>query len=324
MEPFEVKILIKKYQSGKCTEEEKRLLESWYAFRNPDTINQLNAQEFQEDLLLIGQGLPLASVPEKKTISWPKIISAAASLLLIATAYLFYPILKDALPGTEMVSLRSPLKQTRELVLPDKSQVWINAQSTLKYPALFKGDSREVFLSGEAYFDISHNDKPFIIHTGKLSVTVLGTAFNIKEDKIEGSVTVTVARGKVRVANGNQILGVITPNEQIKFDLQNNRYSKQTVNALHVTPWKKIDLSFEDVTFEEAARQIEARYNVKVIFKNSGLKNCRFTGASINGESISQVLDVICTFNQATYQLNADGTVLIDGPGCGNRSENIR
>jgi len=213
--------------------------------------------------------------------------------------------------------LTVPLNQQKQITLPDGSKVWVNASSQLKYPQQFNGKTREVFLSGEAYFDIKHDvNKPFIIHTGKIVTTVLGTAFDIKEDKMRHIIVVTVTRGKVSVANGNKQLGIITPNQQISFNLLDSKSVQTDVDASQVIAWQKSELHFEDITFADAALQLQQRFNVKINFSSNKIKDCRFTGTALRGEKLDKILKVVCAFNNATYQTKPDGSILIDGLGC--------
>src|SRR5688572_8298430 len=102
------------------------------------------------------------------------------------------------------------------LRLPDGSTVLLNEGSKLEYPITFSGDTREVFLQGEGYFDIQHNpSKPFVVKTANVTTTVLGTAFNVKAFPSEKHITVTVTRGKVKVSKDEKVLGVITHDQQI-------------------------------------------------------------------------------------------------------------
>jgi len=250
---------------------------------------------------------------------WKYIAAAAAVLAIFFTAYLEWPVLQNHLHPVQLTALTVPANQKKQITLADGSQVWVNAGSELKYPKAFDAKTREVYLSGEAYFDIKHDiSKPFIIHTGRVITTVLGTAFNIREDKTLHTIVVTVTRGKVSVANGNEPLGIITPNQQISFNIQSNKAVQQAVDATLAIAWQKIDLRFEDQTFAEVAKQLEQRFNVKIGFGNDRIKNCRFTGASLTGEKLEKVLKTICDFNNATYKIQPDGSIIIDGPGCGN------
>jgi ferric-dicitrate binding protein FerR (iron transport regulator) len=240
--------------------------------------------------------------------------AAVAAAILIGFFMLFYNANQADI---QLAILKTPVSVQKAITLADGSRVNINAGSELKYPQAFNGKTREVFLSGEGYFDIHHDAaKPFIIHTGKTVTTVLGTAFNIKEDKLNHTVVVTVTRGKVSVANGDHFLGVITPDQQLSFNTNDGHASKLYVDATKVIAWQKANLQFDDVTLEAAAKQLEQQFNVKITFANDRLKRCRFTGASPAGDNLHTVLTAICGFNNASFQINKDGTVLISGEGC--------
>src|SRR5207248_3097180 len=115
-------------------------------------------------------------------------------------------------PASSLVLARAesyaiPVAWTRHIVLPDSSTVVLHAGSRLLFPEAFSVNTREVTLVGEAYFDIVHREaQPFIIHTGQLKTTVLGTAFNIRAYDSSQEVMVSVTKGRVRVESGNQVL----------------------------------------------------------------------------------------------------------------------
>lgn len=265
----------------------------------------------------------LNRLPEKKPARLNPVflygiaLAACAVLAIFLILYLKLPNFKSS--PIQFSVLKTHTDQKEQIMLADSSRISVNAGSELKYPKQFKGNTREVFLSGEAYFDIRHDAaKPFIIHTGSVTTTVLGTAFNIKEDKIKHTVEVTVTRGKVSVANGNIPLGVLTPNHQLSFNVQDNKVAEHVVIASAVTAWQKIKIHYEDMTFAEAAAKLEQRYKVKISFSNNRIKDCRFTGASLTGDNLDTVLKTICEFNNATYKTQPDGSIIIDGPGCNN------
>ena len=316
MENKEIETLLKKYQEGEATEAEKAMLESWYLQRDVNAITELSAWEFSEDLALIAEGLPLYQ-PVRKMNWWPRIAAVAAVLAIFFAGYLAWPFLQSRLHPVQLSALRVPENKKERLALADGSKVWVNSGSELKYPKQFNGKTREVYLSGEAYFDIRHDaSNPFIIHTGNVITTVLGTAFDIKEDKSLHTIVVTVTRGKVSVANGTHRLGIITPNQQISFNVVSKQSVQTDVDAAQVIAWQKSNIYFDDITFADAAAQLQQKFKVNISFKNDKLKNCRFTGTSLHGDNLGKILKVVCAFNNATYKTNADGSILIDGPGC--------
>lgn len=318
MENKDIELILTKYQERKASDAEKALLESWFLSPDLDAISELGPEAFGKNLLLMGEGLPLQGVV-RKISWWPKVAAVAAALALFFMAYLERPLIHNGHHPVILTALTAPSGQPKQLTLADGSTVWVNRGSELKYPKSFDNKIREVYLSGEAYFDIRHDaTKPFIIHTGNVITTVMGTAFDIKEDKTNHTIEVTVSRGKVSVANGRKLLGIITSNQQISFNTSNEKTTLQKIDAAQVAAWQKVDLKFEDVTFAEAAKRLENRFRVKISFGNDKIKNCRFTGASLTGDRLEKVLKAICDFNNATYQTQPDGSIVINGPGCTN------
>ena len=322
-----IEALLARYLKGETSQEENEVVEQWLeANNNPHSewqhFNQSRKDQWLTDVFAQVQHTIRANkpnviiMPQRKYL-WQRIAAVAAVLIICFTLYLEWPALQNRLHPVPLTALTVPLNQQKQITLPDGSKVWVNANSQLKYPQQFKGETREVYLSGEAYFDIQHDaGKPFIIHTGKIITTVLGTAFNIKEDKNSHAIIVTVTRGKVGVANENKQLGILTPNQQISFNLLNSKSTQTEVDAQQVIAWQKTDLHFDDITFAEAAAQLQLRFNVKINFSNDKVRNCRFTGTALKGEKLDKILKVICTFNNATYETKADGSIIIDGAGC--------
>lgn len=327
MKNTEVLALLEKYRERKCSEQELAFLDRWYEDRDVNGIATLNESQFKEDLLYIAEGLPLYhsvihEVPMvHKRKLWPQFSAAAAAAILLIGVflYLYSPFFGKQNRSAQLIALNVPADQQRQLTLADGSTIWINAGSKVEYPKQFDGKTREVYLRGEAYFDIKHDpSKPFIIHTGKVQTTVLGTAFNIKEDPNSHQVTVTVTQGKVSVANGREVLGIVTPNQQISFNTTNHKYTLANVDAQKAIEWQKKDLYFDDISFADAAIKLGQRFKVKISFENEKISACRFTGTALNGENLDQILKVICSFNNASYQTQADGRILIKGEGCEN------
>lgn len=248
-------------------------------------------------------------------------ISAAATVILILSIGLLLMSQKNKTEKFTEVKKEKPQSKkdtTHKWVkLPDGSSVQLNLDSYLEYPDTFEGKAmREVRLVGEAYFDIKHDAKhPFIIYTGKIKTTVLGTAFNINAYDADHAVTVTVTRGKVKVEDEKKVLAVLTPDQQMAWNVKLPEAIKLSVNAAKIVEWKKQDLIMDDISLVDAAQMIAERYGVKILFSNEKVKNCRFTAAFLNRNDITQVLNVVGDITGATLKLK-DNLVTIDGPGC--------
>jgi len=248
---------------------------------------------------------------------WMKVAAAVTLALLAGAIWYGRTSLKDE--SRFIAQASQPSASEHQFVkLSDGSTVVLNAGSHLEYPASFDGrERREVLLRGEGYFDIKHDaSRPFIVRTGNLTTTVLGTAFNIKAYDDEKNITVTVTRGKVQVSDEDRTLGVITPNQQITFDKLDRQSQQRAVDSNNAIAWKSHDIFFDDITLQEAATQLEGRFHVSIRFENEKTRTCRFTATFLNGEDLDQILHIICEFNGATYVRDAAGNLLIKGNGC--------
>jgi transmembrane sensor len=324
-----LKNLVDKYVRNTCTKTE---LEELFLYISQSKDNKHLTEEFlaiwngihPEEQLSSIDGNQLYSEIESR-ISVPPVrqlpfswIKAAAIILLTLSGGLLYFYFNHSVDTKKEVpaSAERLVQSSHRLIkLPDGSTVLLNDNSKLDYTT-FAENKREVNLTGEAYFDIvSDEQHPFIIHTGKLKTRVLGTAFNIRAYPDEMDVTVTVTKGRVEVESEHKKLGIITPNQQISFNKENNTTVQQNVLADSILAWKQNDLVFDNTNFEEAAVIISDRFNVTVTFSNESLKKCRFTASFLNEYNIHQVLTVLCDVNKATYEKIND-TIIIKGEGC--------
>jgi transmembrane sensor len=249
--------------------------------------------------------------------TWMKVAAAITLALLAGAIWYGRTSLKDESKYVAKASQPSAAEH-QFLKLPDGSTVVLNAGSHLEYPASFDGMARrEVLLSGEGYFDIKHDaSKPFIVRTGNLTTTVLGTAFNIKAYDDDKNITVTVTRGKVQVSDEGRTLGVITPDQEITFGKADRQSQQRAVDSNNAIAWKSHDIFFDDITLQEAAAELEARFHVSIRFENEKTRHCRFTATFLNGEDLDQILQIICEFHGSNYVRDAEGNMLIKGDGC--------
>ena len=327
MSKIDIEELLDRYLKGETSSQETEQVEAWLnSYQNPGSGWQQMDRTSKDKWLagLFQEIEATAGVHERKVMLmrpqrhlWLSVAAVAAMLTVFFSVYLAWPLLQSRLQTVRLTVLYAPVNQKKQVVLADGSTVRLNSNSQIKYSQAFSGKIREVYLSGEAYFDINHDAaRPFIIHTGKVITTVLGTAFNIKEDSQLHSVTVTVTRGKVSVANGSEVLGTITPNQQISFNSVSRRHIQTNVDARQAIAWQESDLHFDDITFADAAAQLQQRFKVRISFANGKVKNCRFTGTALKGEKLGDILKVICAFNNAAYKTKSDGSIIIDGQGC--------
>ncbi|OIV40221.1 FecR family protein [Flavobacterium johnsoniae] len=254
-----------------------------------------------------------------------RFVFAAASIALLA--FIGSTFFFKSNPVVPAATIEQPVKESsliafsgKQLVhLPDGSTILLNDNSSLKYDQdAFGTKTREVTLTGEAFFDIKRNEqKPFIVHTGKVQTRVLGTAFNINARSSSDNIEVTVARGKVQVGDTEKVYGVITPNQQIKVNRTTLNYEQHNnVSAAIVTEWKSNYLILDDINMQEAVALISQKYKVQILLSNEKIKNCRITASFLNEEDLDHVMKVICSVIETEYHYNKAGNILLDGKGC--------
>lgn len=202
--------------------------------------------------------------------------------------------------------------------LPDGTIVTLNASSKLDYPAAFKGPHRDVYLTGEAYFDVKHDpQKLFLVHTGNIVTQVLGTSFNIKAYSGDERISVTVANGKVLVkrTGDKEALGILLPGDQLQVDRSSVVGTLAKVDVKKVLSWVKENLEFDNTSFDEAALLLSNHFGVELRFEKEALRNCRFTGDFTNN-SLEQTLDIICALTKSSWRRESEKRILISGNGC--------
>jgi transmembrane sensor len=202
------------------------------------------------------------------------------------------------------------------LLLPDGSSVWLNAGSRLTYDSLYGTNLREVTLSGEAYFDVVRNpNKPFIIHTGKINIRVLGTVFNVKSYPGERTIETSLIKGSIEVSFPSQPTKkiILKANQKLVIDktetISNNNTNQATdasispVRIQHLnrigadsviaeTGWMQNRLYFNDMSFHELLKSMERKYGVSFQVADAALDTIHFTG-SFQNETVTQALDAL-------------------------------
>lgn len=303
---------------GKDYDEEVQTLldEFWNEPSSVTPMGETRAERIFNKIMASSQNAEPVTI--LRSWGWLKI---AAAILVIGIAALFYRS-EQYSPDTKVVQVKRDTgklnKPGRRFInLPDGSSVILNENSTLKLNERFGSNGkREVYLEGEAYFDVAHDAQhPFIVYTGELKTTVLGTAFNINSSAVDRTITVTVTRGKVEVGDDKGVYNILTPNEQIVVDKDLSRHLKRPVKAEEVVAWKSEDIYFDDVSMKDVAKQLEERFKVSIGFSNDAIKNCRFSATFLKSQSLDEILNVISEFNHSSYELN-NNTVIINGVGC--------
>lgn len=188
-------------------------------------------------------------------------------------------------------TLTTPRGGQFQLELPDGSHVWLNSASSLRYPTTFTGNSREVELDGEAYFEVSENKlKPFKVKTSDVSVQVLGTGFNVMAYQDDAIIKTTLVHGSVRVASGSQQL-VIKPGQQANLTSGARQFTLTEPDMEEVLAWKEGKFRFTNTPVQAIMRQIARWYDIKVIYKGD-ISDVALSGFISRRDDVEKLLDI--------------------------------
>ena len=311
-----IKYLFNQYFDNNCSRDEleelfsyiraadnDELLRSLVKKAYDDTRQKPSSQTYVNEsgnLILTGQEwISETPVPKKRPKTrWIPMLAAACVLAAVAAiAWLtLQPGHKAAVPATAATTKKTTERsEYKYVLLPDSTQVWLNASSSLEFPDHFGAAKREVTLSGEAYFDVKHADKiPFIIHTGKISTTVLGTAFNIKAYPDRENIIVSVSRGKVRVSYNNTPVATLIKGQQVKVSSVYSTAVEKKIAPAAVAAWQQGNMSYEDESFEDIIADLQRLYNVNIKIDNASIRNLKVSTSFRREIGIEQALQVLC------------------------------
>jgi ferric-dicitrate binding protein FerR (iron transport regulator) len=283
---------------------------------------------------------------DKKTVfSIRRWLPYAAALFAIGfTTWMIIPPTKHTLsqPGPAMQTSEVSAKPgaRTKLVLPDGTQVWLNSGSKLHYKNDFNTALREVYLDGEAFFDVVKDaNHPFIVHTSAINVKVLGTAFNIKSYPRDENIETTLLRGLIEVTRKDDPSApkvILRPNEKLVFNkhinpeheaaeaIRHPGQPQEQMSNIFVTPipknipdsdkvetsWLYNKLVFDGDSFAELAAKMERWYNIKISFRNDQLLKYRFKGVFAN-ETVKDAFDALRLTAQFSYTIK-DNEIELD------------
>lgn len=196
-----------------------------------------------------------------------------------------------------------------QVVLADGTKVWLNSASRLIYPQSFMGKERRVVLSGEAFFDVTHDaERPFVVETSRMNVKVLGTRFNVNDYDDNEEVSTTLVNGSVEIVSGDQQAFRLVPGEQAYG--KENELEKREVNVRLYTSWIDGKFLFNNTELEEIAKQISRWNDVEIFFSSESVKKVRFTGAIVKFKPLEDLVRMIESTSQVRFSVKGRTIVI--------------
>ena len=308
LEQIEPELLFR-YCKKQCSSEELRMIEKAMACSEElrAKIKQIKktleiAADIEECESI---DIPLAynntrkKIKEKRRVALSRQLTRYAAMLTfplllssLILGYLYYGHQSEPIQYAEVTT---PTGTVVRYELPDKSVVWLNSGSKLRYPIHFASDKREVELKGEAYFEVQADKKhPFYVNTlNRMSTYVYGTRFDVSAYEDESTIEVVLEKGKVNViAPDRETVVRLEPGEQLLYDKTTNRLNKMKVDVYEKTAWKDGKLIFRNAPLDEMFRRLARHYNVDIEFHNNSGKEYNYR-ATFTNETLPQILDYL-------------------------------
>jgi len=349
--------LLKKYNAGTCTAEEKALLESWYLQHEAERPLDFPQEAREKQLDEIWASLPVHENERTRVYLWPKLAAACVLFIALSSGIYFYQskskvskttqsrkeLTSTIIPGGTKAILilangkkinlddaskaelakESGLKITKsadgklvyvipksnskdvtfntietprggqyQIVLPDGSQVWLNAASSIRYPTSFSTVSRTVSITGEAYFEVTKNPHlPFKVSSGTQTVEVLGTHFNISAYQDEDGIKTTLMEGSVKVTNDKyKSAATLRPGQQSVITASSKAIDVRIADTEDILAWKNGSFNFNNEDIYSIMRKLSRWYDVDISYTNQEIQRQRFSGSIPRASNISEVL----------------------------------
>ncbi|MDR1200119.1 MAG: DUF4974 domain-containing protein [Tannerellaceae bacterium] len=291
--------IISKYLSGRFSSETEERVQRWLIRKEKSEEKNQASLAYWDSLKPYSDGQTLAALERvNKRIGYSRqqtigkrlrrIAAVLIPLFLMAGGYLYYQSTKN-----NLIEIAVAYEEEKHLFLPDSSEIWINAGSTVRYPEEFKGGKRIVELDGEAYFSVRRNEsEPFIVNTNNLSVKVLGTQFNIKAYADEERITTTLTSGKVEV-RANNTSQILMPDEQLTFNRNTLAMEITNVNADGVNSWISGQFVFNDASLKEILLSLERRFNMSITNNTAIPASKLYTVRFLRNETLEEILNIL-------------------------------
>lgn len=248
----------------------------------------------QQSIQRMRQNLGIQSVTSRRNYQL-LIWRAAAIFLLAVSSVSIYLMLEKERPEKDLVECYIPTAEIHELTLPDGTHVMLNSKSTLLYPEQFTGETRSVYLIGEANFKVKPDKKhPFIVKANDYQVTALGTEFNVNAYPESNELVATLLEGCVKVEFNNLMSNVIlNPSEQLIYNKQTKEHNLRLPEISDVTAWQRGELVFSNMHLEDIFTNLERKFPYAFVYSLHSMKKNTYSFRFRNQATLEEVMEII-------------------------------
>lgn len=299
----ELNELYRKVLHGAARPGEKESLARWMAGLSVDR-EEISPEALEAEREQSRRELQDRFFHQRKNITFirPWLIAASVAALIICTVMFFNIHPKQT--EVTYAGISTKAGERKVITLADGSKIWMNSASSVRYPLSFNNGPREIFLDGEAYFDVSHDQNhPFMVHAGKLTVQVLGTTFDVRNYPDDADASVTVASGKVAVKTpATARYRTLTPGGQLTYNKETGTADQHNVDPADHIAWQKGTQVYRNKELREICKLLERSYDVKVHIRTPALETRKINFRIKGGENITQVMEMLSATGDFRYE----------------------
>lgn len=301
-----------RFYSGRISVEEGMNIRLWMEASEENRRTFYKERRLFDALILHDDRNTIKKISARRT---PRIIHqwlkvSAIVILTLAFNYLY----QEYKSSKEVVAINTvsvPAGQRTNIILPDGSNVWLNARTTLQYPVTFNKKQRIVSLKGEAFFDIAKNQKiPFVVQTDKYDIEVLGTQFNVNAYPNRNIFETTLMKGHVRVSSQESPEQTIILSPGHKVYATNGKLKIDKVNDFNPYRWKEGLICFKNELFQTIMEKFEQYYDIRIIINNSDVLKYSYTGKFRQSDGIDYALRVLQRDIHFKYEKDYDEGII--------------
>ncbi|MXV15646.1 FecR family protein [Hufsiella ginkgonis] len=315
-------------REGEYNEDDRRWLLDYLDNTDTEALRYLAETQYRDDLGTVRQSLSpvdsrriLEKLHRKIGVKRPLIsrlpfrMAVAASLLLMMSiGFLYRGAISDRLSAARLTTLTTTWGERKKVLLADGTQVWLSPGTKLSYPDRFHGDTRTISLEGEAFFNVAHDaGHPFIINSGGISTTVLGTSFNIDAYRDHTSMSITVVTGKVAVASQEHVTRqqvVMTANQRAVYNKATNSLTREDYpEASAYLAEREGIFTYRGARLHNITPELVEQYHIRVLLHDD-VRNKAFYGTLDLKEPVEQVLNKLCLVTNVSWQKSGNTYII--------------
>ncbi|RLD27249.1 MAG: hypothetical protein DRI54_01380 [Bacteroidetes bacterium] len=299
---------------NKETALEAKMLIQHFDFKNKELSGDFIENELDKlksRLNIVEIEAPVEIIPVYRRRSW-QFAGVVTLIVLFVSAFLYFnnsPKCEEFVDFHEIIVPKGEIKKTE---LPDGSIVFLNADSKLIYDQCYGVEQREVYLDGEASFDVKHMEGiPFVVHTEENIITVLGTAFNVYAHNSENIFRASLERGSISISHNDEEMVELKVNQTYLLLRNSNEVTVfETADVGSFSSWKDGDVVFSNMQFKNILKKLERSHNVTFDLQNQEVGISRFTGTFTRDDDIITILGIIKLTTDFEYEIVEDMVII--------------